>query len=313
MTTTLAKFVDMDNIPKKYGGNLDWKFGEMPNLEPAIANSLRWREQFEQDGHKTLPIGPIKLQYDEQGDLLATAIGTEDGKARQRVIAGLHPADGVARLALSPGRVESTTSSAIPAALQNGTPPKPAATPAPATAPLTNGTIMSSDADLNTGGTPSSHVADSSRTGTYLSYQDSTDASNASREGTSETRYMQQSGTHAEGTLAEGTPALKIDSQGEKQALMDPHTVGQAPKEHPLPIPEEPAPSMMDQAKDLAGQAVEQAKQLPSTVMNAVGMGEKKEEVVEKEAKKEDPAVDAMEGRNVEEFLRSQTMSKPEA
>lgn len=68
MTSTLAKFVDMDNIPKKYGGNLDWKFGDMPNLEPAIANSLRWRENFEVKGHKTLPIGPIKLQYDEHGE-----------------------------------------------------------------------------------------------------------------------------------------------------------------------------------------------------------------------------------------------------
>ena len=308
MTATLAKFLDMDNIPKKYGGNLDWKFGDMPNLEPAIADSLRWREQFEQNGHKTLPIGPIKLQYDEQGDLLATAIGTEDGKARQRVIAGLHPEDGVARLALSPGRVESTTSSVTPAALQNGTLRHTAAAPAPA--PLTNGTIMSSDAN---GSKPSSHAADSSKTGTYLSYQDSTDASNASRAGTSATRYVQQDGTHAEGTLAEGTPALKIDSQGEKQALMDPNTVGQAPKEHPLPIPEEPAPSMVDQAKGLAGQAVEGAKQLPATVMGAVGMGGQKEEPVQEQAKKEDPAVDAMEGRNVEEFLRSQTMSKPEA
>ena len=305
MTTTLAKFLDMDNIPKKYGGNLDWKFGDMPNLEPAIADSLRWREQFEQNGHKTLPIGPIKLQYDDQGDLLATAIGTEDGKARQRVIAGLHPEDGVARLALSPGRVESTTASAIPATLQNGTHPKTAAAPTPA--PITNGTIMSSDADPNIGST------DSIKTGTYLSYQNSTDASKASRAGTSETRYVQQSGTHAEGTLAQGTPALKIDSQGEKQALMDPNTVGQAPKEHPLPIPEEPAPSMMDQAKGLAGQAVEGAKQLPATVMGAVGMGGQKEEDVQEQAKKEDPAVDAMEGRNVEEFLRSQTMSKPEA
>ena len=305
MTATLAKFLDMDNIPKKYGGNLDWKFGDMPNLEPAIADSLRWREQFEQNGHKTLPIGPIKLQYDEQGDLLATAIGTEDGKARQRVIAGLHPEDGVARLALSPGRVESSTSSVIPAALQNGTLHNTSASPA--TAPTTNGTIMSSDADPNISST------DSSKTGTYLSYQDSTDANNTSRAGTSETRYVQQSGTHAEGTLAEGTPALKIDSQGEKQALMDPNTVGQAPKEHPLPIPEEPAPSMMDQAKGLAGQAVEGAKQLPATVMGAVGMGGQKEEPVQEQAKKEDPAVDAMEGRNVEEFLRSQTMSKPEA
>jgi hypothetical protein len=93
---------------------------------------------------------------------------------------------------------------------------------------------------------------------------------------------------------------------------MDPNTVGQAPKEHPLPIPEAPQPNIIDQAKDYAGQAVETAKQLPSTVMSAVGMGEKKEEQPAVEEKKEDPAVDGMPGKNVEEFLRSQTMSKPE-
>ena len=314
----------MDNIPKKYGGNLDWKFGDMPNLDPAIANSLRWRDNFEKNGHKTLPIGPIKLQYDEHGDLLATAIGTEDGKARQRVIAGLHPEDGVARLALSPGRVEPT-STAVAAAATNHAPPTLATAPiakgtaqvAAPSQPLANGIPMASDADLNIGRTPGSHVDESSRRGTYTvpANEESTTTSSPpdTRAGTSETKYTQQSGTHAEGTLAEGTPEVKVDSQGEKQALMDPHTVGQAPKEHPLPIPEEPAPSMVEQAKEYAGQAVETAKTLPATVMSAVGMGEKKEEPEQQEAKKEDPAVDDIPGQNVEEFLRSQTMSKPES
>lgn len=274
------------------------------------------------------------------GDLLATVIGTEDGKARQRVIAGLHPEDGVARLALSPGRVEPTSTTAAAAAVPNPTPPtKTAAVPAaaavangtpsttsptpvsaaepapgPAATPTTNGVAMASDADLNIGRSPGSHVDGASRMGTYTVHaNDESSTAADTRAGTSETRYIQQSGTHAEGTMADGTPDVKVDSQGEKQALMDPHTVGQAPKEHPLPIPEEPAPSIVDQAKEYAGQAVETAKTLPATVMSAVGMGGQKEEPVQEQAKKEDPAVDAMEGRNVEEFLRSQTMSKPES
>lgn len=319
MASTLAKYVDLDNIPKKYGGNLDWKFGDMPNLDPGIADSLQWKETFEQNGHKTLPIGPIKWQYDEGGDLVAIAVGSEDGKPRERVIAGLHPQAGVARLALSPGKVEhrkvgqttvkqtSTPSAAISTS-----------TSASTSTPTANGPNMSTDPNLNVGKDPNAHVADSSRLGTYtVPYKDNTNDISSppsdARAGTSETRYTQQSSTHAAGTLADGTPEHKVDSQGEKQAVMDPNTVGQAPKDHPLPIPEEPAPGIVDQAKDMAGQAVETAKQLPNTVMSAVGMGGKEEQPQQQEEKKEDPEVDQMSGRNVEEYLRSKTMSKPEA
>lgn len=319
MTTTLAKYVDIDNIPKKYGGNLDWKFGDMPNLEPALVNSLHWEDNTEQKGHRTLPIGPIKWQYDERGDLVATAIGTEDGKPRGKIIARLHPEPDVAPLALSPGRVNSIAKVGNTSTSSNGAPTPPSLLTSNTTStPLTNGTKMSSDPNLNVGRDPDAHVDPSSRLGTYTvpSKDDGIVIGSSSpdeRTGTSETRYIQQSGTHAEGTLAEGTPETKVDSQGEKQALMDPNTVGQAPKEHPLPIPEEPAPSLLDQAKDYAGQAVEQAKQLPGTVMSAVGMGEKKEETAEPQEKKEDPAVDAMPAANVEEFLRARTMTKPES
>ena len=131
------------------------------------------------------------------------------------------------------------------------------------------------------------------------------------RQGTSSTRFEQQAVTHAEGQLAEGTPHERVDGQGDRQAIMDPNTVGQAPKEHPLPIPEEPQPGVIEQAQTMVGQAVEQAKVVPTTVMSAVGLGGKQEEP-QQEVKKEDPAVDQMEGKNVEEFLRAKTMSKPD-
>ena len=319
MASTLAKYVDLENVPKKYGGTLDWNFGDMPNLEPAIVNSMQWREKFEDKGHRTFPIGPIKWTYDESGELLATAVGSENGKPREKVIAGLHPQAGVARLALNPGRVDKAYP--VPGATPKD--PAPALLPVSITSnstsistptPIPNGNInMSSDANLNVGKDPGSHVSESSIRGTYtVPYKEDTNTTTSDeRIGTSETRYIQQGGTHAEGQLAHATPETKADSQGEQQALMDPHTVGQAPKEHPLPIPEEPQPGVIDQAKDMAGQAVEQARQLPTTVMNAVGMGEKKEEIPQEEAKKEDPEIDAMSGKNVEEYLRSKTMSKP--
>jgi len=35
----LSEFIDIDDIPKVYGGNLDWDFGDLPNLDPAIVKS----------------------------------------------------------------------------------------------------------------------------------------------------------------------------------------------------------------------------------------------------------------------------------
>ncbi|KAK3718666.1 hypothetical protein LTR37_004883 [Vermiconidia calcicola] len=283
MASTLSKYVDKDNFPKKYGGNLDWKFGDMPNLEPAIVKSMRWKEDIELNGHRTLPIGPIRWEYDENGDLMAMAVGTENGKPRRRVIAGLHPEPTVAPLALSPGRVDAPLSHT--ASQQHST----------ATANMAS-SDLENNAEACTNGTPSPAAA--------------------SRAGTSSTKFAQQDGTHAHGQLADGTPQQHRDARGERQAVVEPNTVGQAPKEHPMKEPdfEEPQPSMMEQAKDMAGQAVEQAKGLPTTVMSAVGMGGQTTEGSKEatEARKEDPAIDRMDGRNVEEFLRSQTKSKPE-
>lgn len=141
------------------------------------------------------------------------------------------------------------------------------------------------------------------------------------REGTSATRYDQQAHTHAEGQLANTTPQVKVDGQGESQGIMDPKTVGQAPKEHPMPKEEAPAPGYMEQAQSMANEAMEQAKHLPEHVKHALGYGPSEEEKQkeeeerkrreEEEKPKEDPEVDGMEGGKVEEFLRSQTMSKP--
>jgi hypothetical protein len=339
MASTLAKYVDMENIPKKYGGKLDWQFGDSPNLEPAIANSLRWKEVIEEKGHKTLPLGPIKWQYDEDGDLVATAIGTENNQPRKRVIAKLH-SESVAKLALSPGRAENnalfhTTSAQIPAIND-----KSKATPAmtESSQPSTNGAISQgsggaavSEAAAGTmwdrGNTSTARVGTSTaREGTSTAREGTSTAregtstpregTSTPREGTSNTRIEQQIGTHAEGHTADRTPETRVDGQGEKQAIMEPNTVGQAPKEHPMkiPEPEEPQPSYIDQAKEVAGQAVETAKQLPTMVMGAVGMGgAKQDENTTLAGKKEDPEVDALDPATVEEFLRSQTMTRPES
>jgi hypothetical protein len=177
----------------------------MPNLEPAIVESIRWQETIKQRDHHTLPIGPIRWQYDDNGNLVATAIGKDNDKPRLRVLGSLDVQQngGVARLALSPGRNQLATANHA----------STAQTPFRQETPLPAKTMQSSDADLNVGKSPNSSVQDSSRAGTYtVPYQDV-------REGTSASKYEQQQGTHAQGQVADGTPAVKLDGQGERQAL----------------------------------------------------------------------------------------------
>ncbi|KAK0357583.1 hypothetical protein LTR91_004060 [Friedmanniomyces endolithicus] len=324
--STLEKYVDRENIPKKYGGTLDWSFGNMPFLEPGIAENLRWKIDVHENGHRTLPKGPIRWQYDENGDLVATAIGSEHGKPRNSVIAGLHPQAGVATLALSPGRDMSIILHRE-ASRQEASPSTPTPTRPPTARQMTGGiattaaTTKINDANMNAGKPSESMSQDFGSTGAHtVPYRDTANGHSYpppdSRQGTSSTRFEQQQGTHAEDQLAAGTPDQRRDGGGEKVGVMEPSTVGQAVKEHPVHNPEEDAqqPDYVEQAQHLAGQAVEQAKALPHTVMAAVGLGgkeaagEEEEEVAGREVKA-DPAVDGMDGKIVEEFLRSKTMS----
>ena len=316
---TLSQYVHPDNIPKKYGGNLDWKFGDLPFLEPHLASTLRWKETIEEKGHKTLPIGPIKWQYDKDGDLVATAIGTENGKPRHRVIAGLHPEAGVARLALSPGRADKSstfTSPGAAAATQAPVTTPPTSAPTPTTTSTT--TTHKMDPKFTQGKPPTSAVPSDSRAGTYtIPYRDTANGISSpppdARQGTSSTRFEQQAGTHAHGQLAAGTPETRNygGSAGENVGVMEPNTVGQAPKEYPMP-PKQDAQGeqgeghgMMERAQEVA------ASYLPATVLSAVGMGGgKKEEGEGSREVKRDPAVDGMDDRQVEEFLRQKAMSR---
>nr|POE48709.1 hypothetical protein CFP56_38805 [Quercus suber] len=296
----------MDNVPKKYGGNLDWKFGDLPNLEPAIANAMHWIEDLKENGHRTLPKGPIKWHYAENGDLTATAIGTQNGVARNQVIGTLHTEAGVARLALSPGRTSSAL--AVPSA-QGGA----------AAASTTGQTATVNAPAANVSQNPEPASLDASRTDNYtVPYVDHKNEIASppieSRQGTSATKLEQQQDTHAEGILEDGSPETRVDSQGEKSYVMEPNTVGQAPKEHPMKMPEEAQPSILEQAQAAAGQVQTLATEGITTAMSAVGLGGTKEQATKEDepARPEDPAISGMEPVKVEEFLRHQTMSSPQ-
>ncbi|KAI9761642.1 MAG: hypothetical protein M4579_000876 [Chaenotheca gracillima] len=100
---TLTKFIDLANIPKKYGGELEYEFGMMPVLDAAAQDSLTWSTSGEANGdsghkQKTFPIGPMRWvdqditeangdgeKAGQQKDLIA--MGSVQGKERRQKIA----------------------------------------------------------------------------------------------------------------------------------------------------------------------------------------------------------------------------------
>ena len=342
MKETLSKFVDLENVPKKYGGTLDWQFGDMPHLDPVIVSSLRWDVQVKDRGHLSLPKGPIKWQYDSKGDLVMTAIGSDSGKHRQQKIAGLHPKAGVARLSLVPGKANSfynPIGAVASVALERTVSPAIAKGGAPAMQAMSEEHHVLDAEHLH----PDDAAYASANNSYTVPYRDSTagavpPTSNI-RQGTSETRMEQQSGTHAEGTLAEGSPQVTRDGQGTATSVVETSTVGQAVKEHHIPGQnEEPAPpGYLDQAqwlaaqateraKVIAAQATEQARLLEEKALAAVGYGHggvadlKKEEEEEapqqgisRASTESDAEIDKMDPKLVEEFLRHQNMSARKA
>ncbi|ORY21511.1 CRAL-TRIO domain-containing protein [Naematelia encephala] len=88
--TTLAKYIAPADIPKKFGGQLDFKFGDMPNIDPAMARQLTWGDGATMvAGQHTVPIGPIRWEEGENGEMVALAVGCEQGQPRRKVVATL--------------------------------------------------------------------------------------------------------------------------------------------------------------------------------------------------------------------------------
>ncbi|KAM0261516.1 hypothetical protein ACHAQJ_002199 [Trichoderma viride] len=82
---TLEAFIDPKNIPKKYGGELDYSFGQLGNPDPAWEGVISWEK-----GYKSFPSGPL-LWEDVPGEdrLACVRLGAENGKALREVICTL--------------------------------------------------------------------------------------------------------------------------------------------------------------------------------------------------------------------------------
>lgn len=82
MKSTLEQFIDPANIPKKYGGQLDYEFGNLPNLDSAVTKVVQW-----EGDHKDFPNGP-KYWVHKKGEpvMEAIAVGTVREKERKEKV-----------------------------------------------------------------------------------------------------------------------------------------------------------------------------------------------------------------------------------
>lgn len=314
MRTTLEEAIDVEHIPKKYGGQLDWKFGDLPNIDPAIHKTINWKSSA-----KSIPTGPI--QWRKNGnDLVAHAVGTQSGKQRDEQIMSVPTKAHETQASLGVGE-ENLDIYRTRSGVHTHPPSPPSGTVDYETPP--SGLDLTSPTSPDQGG---------ARFNTFP---------NATvRQGTTETRYAQQDFTHGSGQLASSTPDIKVTPDGDRVGVMDPNTVSQAHKEHPLPISDEAstdvaAPSYLEQAKGLAGSAYTEATHVAGSAyveathvaeaaMAAMGLKSTEEatdatkkaeeqvsgvqqsaEDVSKKVVKDDPRIDAVSDRNMEEFLRS--------
>ncbi|KAF3124306.1 hypothetical protein TWF225_001346 [Orbilia oligospora] len=77
ITATLKEHIDLDNIPKKYGGNLDWKLGDAPDLDEEL------RALLADAGSNETPFALGTLHWKvSDGKKSVVLSGTENGKRR---------------------------------------------------------------------------------------------------------------------------------------------------------------------------------------------------------------------------------------
>lgn len=80
----LTSFIDLKNIPKAYGGGLEWDFYDEPRWDDAEYERIITF----QNGHTKFPLGPMYLRPKEDGKTIELlAVGSVDKKQRMEVFA----------------------------------------------------------------------------------------------------------------------------------------------------------------------------------------------------------------------------------
>jgi hypothetical protein len=103
--------MDPSSIPKQYGGELDWQWGDMPNLDEPAREIVGALETAPTEG-QTKPSfikGPVLFKGDH-----VEIIGKENGKSRQTNIPV--PKSKIAQPASQPSEAEKTEGTKTPAA-----------------------------------------------------------------------------------------------------------------------------------------------------------------------------------------------------
>lgn len=86
---TLSSFIDIANIPKKYGGGLDFECGKMPLLDQQVRDCLSTTGG--SDTERLFLTAPVKwIDAGEDGEMTALSVGSIDGKQRGEAVATLH-------------------------------------------------------------------------------------------------------------------------------------------------------------------------------------------------------------------------------
>ena len=80
---TLKEYVELENIPTRFGGHFKYEPGMAYDLDPAIARRLVWLS----GSNNTLPLGPIKWVATGDGCKMAVAVGSRAGKERVQKLA----------------------------------------------------------------------------------------------------------------------------------------------------------------------------------------------------------------------------------
>ncbi|KAF3938730.1 hypothetical protein ABW19_dt0201902 [Dactylella cylindrospora] len=78
MLETLKDHIDIENIPKKYGGELDWKFGDAPVLDGDLSELLTKAGCSD----KPFPGGTIRWAQGRNGSSFVRVVGTKAGQKR---------------------------------------------------------------------------------------------------------------------------------------------------------------------------------------------------------------------------------------
>ncbi|KAM0191928.1 hypothetical protein ACHAPA_006786 [Fusarium lateritium] len=96
--TVLEQYIEPRNIPKKYGGELDYKFGDLGNPDPHWEGVVEF-----ENGHKTFPSGPLSWEEDSNGRLVCIAKGSKDGQPRHERICTVPKTFGLSPVVEIPG------------------------------------------------------------------------------------------------------------------------------------------------------------------------------------------------------------------